>query len=58
MSKWTVIDDPALGELARELRQAVASGRMRWDDAMDAMKQAIRRAIDAKAYVINDLPRA
>jgi len=50
----TFVFDANLGELAKELRESVASGRMRIQDAMDVMKAAIRKAFQEKAQVIKD----
>ena len=50
----TFVFDPSLGELAKELREAIDSGRMRMAEALEAMKAAIRRSIQEKAQVIKD----
>lgn len=52
MSDGTFVYSPELGELAKELKDAMKTGRMTYDEAMEAMKKAIRKIIDEKAQVI------
>jgi hypothetical protein len=49
------VNDPALGELVKELRAAIDSGRMRTQDAMEALKAAIKKSIEEKAQIIKDV---
>ncbi|MFA5048250.1 MAG: hypothetical protein WC516_04480 [Patescibacteria group bacterium] len=45
MEKGTFVYDINLGELAKELREALATGRMRYDEALEVMKKAIKTSI-------------
>lgn len=49
MNKGTFVYDINLGELAKELREALATGRMRYDEALEVMKSAIKKSIEEKA---------
>lgn len=55
MTKDFFVYDPALKELSKELREALATGRMKWEDAMEVMKVAIRKSIKENAQPIKDV---
>lgn len=50
----TFIHSPELAEIAKDLRKRLAAGEIRYDDAMEAMKAAVREAIKTKAVVVKD----
>jgi hypothetical protein len=50
----TFIYSPEMAEIAKDLRKRLAAGEIRYDDAMKAMKAAVREAIRTKAVVIKD----
>lgn len=54
METKTFVYEPQLGELAKELKKAVAEGRMTMLVAVEAMKKAIMEAIKNKAVEIKD----
>lgn len=54
MSDITFVYSPELGELAKELREAMKTGRMTYEQALEAMKKAVRKAIDEKAQVFKE----
>lgn len=51
MSDGTFVYSPEIGELAKELREALKTGRMTYDEAFEVMKKAIRKVIDEKGQV-------
>lgn len=53
MDKGTFLYDEALGELVRELREGLKTGRMRYEDALEILKSAIKKAISEKAVEVN-----
>jgi hypothetical protein len=52
MSDTVFIDDENLVELIRELRDGVASGRMKHSDAVDILAKAIKRFLGEKGVLI------
>jgi hypothetical protein len=50
----TFICDPALGELSKELRKHLRDGTIKYSDALEQMKKAIKIAIKHKSTIIRD----
>lgn len=46
--------DPSIAELAAELRESVSTGRMAYRDALEALKKALKEALQTRAVVVRD----
>jgi hypothetical protein len=54
MTTKTFVYDPSLGELAKEIKKAIADGQMTYLKGVEIMKKAIMESIANKAVEIKD----